>query len=98
MWLNNYKSAHKSSKTRIQKLFDGRYIQDDHEGNDDWQFTLIDQGTTYERSVGNIVFKCSFQMALMSMNNLLYKTLARQNIFCFINAILSLVVLTYFYY
>ena len=98
MWLNNYKSAHKSSKTRIQKLFDGRYIQDDHEGNDDWQFTLIDQGTTYERSVGNIAFKCSFQMALMSVNNLLYKTLARQNIFCFINAILSLVVLTYFYY
>ena len=47
MWFNNYKSAHKSFKTRIQKLFVGRYIQDDHEGKDDWQFTLIDQSTTY---------------------------------------------------
>ena len=50
MWLNNYKSAHKSFKTRIQELFDGRYIQDDHEGKDDWQFTLIDQGTSELRN------------------------------------------------
>ena len=27
-------------------LFHGHYIQDDHEGKDDWQFTLIDQCTT----------------------------------------------------
>ena len=39
MRLNNYKSAHKSFKTKkreTQKLLDGRYIQDDHEGKDDW--------------------------------------------------------------
>ena len=45
MRLNNYKSAHKSFKTKkreTQKLFHGHYIQDDHEGKDDWQFTLID--------------------------------------------------------
>ena len=49
MRLNNYKSAHKSFKTKkreTQKLFHGHYIQDDHEGKDDWQFTLIDQCTT----------------------------------------------------
>ena len=28
-----------------QKLFHGHYIQDDHEGKDDWQFTLNDQCT-----------------------------------------------------
>ena len=49
MRLNNYKSAHKSFKTKkrkTQKLFHGHYIQDDHEGKDDWQFTLIGQCTT----------------------------------------------------
>ena len=49
MRLNNYKSAHKSFKIKkreTQKLFHGHYIQDDHEGKDDWQFTLIDQCTT----------------------------------------------------
>ena len=49
MRLNNYKSAHKSFKTKkreTQKLFHGHYIQDDHEDKDDWQFTLIDQCTT----------------------------------------------------
>ena len=49
MRLNNYKSAHKSFKTKkreTQKLFHGHYIQDDHEGKHDWQFTLIDQCTT----------------------------------------------------
>ena len=38
MRLNNYKSAHKSFKTKkreTQKLFHGRFIQDDHEGKDD---------------------------------------------------------------
>ena len=38
MRLNNYKSAHKSFKTKkpkTQKLFHGHYIQDDHEGKDD---------------------------------------------------------------
>ena len=41
MRLNNYKSAHKSFKTKkreTQKLFHGYYVQDDHEGKDDWQF------------------------------------------------------------
>ena len=45
MWLNNYKSAHKSFKTKnreTQKLFHGHYMQGDHEGKNDWQFTLID--------------------------------------------------------
>ena len=49
MRLNNHKSAHKSFKIRkreTEKLFDGDYIQDGHEGKDDWQFTLIDQCTT----------------------------------------------------
>ena len=49
MRLNSYKSAHKSFKTKkreIQKLFDGHYIQDDNEGKDNWQFTVIDQCTT----------------------------------------------------
>ena len=49
MRLNNYKSAHKSFKTQkreTQKLFHRHYIQDDHEGKDKWQFTLIDQCTT----------------------------------------------------
>ena len=47
--LNNYKSAHKSFKTKkreTQKLFHRHYIQDDHEGKDDWQFTLFDQCTS----------------------------------------------------
>ena len=49
MGLNNYKSAHKSFKSEkreTQKLFHGHYIQDDHEGKDNWQFRLIDQCTT----------------------------------------------------
>ena len=33
-------------KNEKQKLFHGHYIQDDHEGKDDWQFKLIDQCTT----------------------------------------------------
>ena len=51
-----------------------------------------------ERFIGNIVLKCSFQMALMSMKNLVYNVLARQNIFCFINSISILVILTYCYH
>ena len=35
-----------SRNKETQKLFHGHYIQDDHEGKDDWQFTLIDQCTT----------------------------------------------------
>ena len=49
MRLNNYKSAHKSFKTKnreTQKLFHGPHIEDDHEGKDDCQFTLIDQCTS----------------------------------------------------
>ena len=49
MGLNNYKSAHKSFKSKkreTQKLFHEHYIQDDHEGKDNWQFRLIDQCTT----------------------------------------------------
>ena len=47
--MNNYKSAHNSFKTKkqeTQKQFHEHYIQDDHEGKDGWQFTLIDQCTT----------------------------------------------------
>ena len=51
-----------------------------------------------ERFIGNIVLKSSFQMALMSVKNLVYNKLARQNIFCFINSISILVVLTYCYH
>ena len=49
MRLTNYKSAHKSFKTKkreTQKLFHGHYTQVDHEGKDDWQFTLVDQCPT----------------------------------------------------
>ena len=49
MRLNNYESAHKLfkiKKRKAQKLVHGHYIQDDHEGKDDWQFTLIDESTT----------------------------------------------------
>ena len=49
MRLNNYKSVHKSFKSKkreIQKLFQGHYTQDYHEGKDDRQFTLIEQCTT----------------------------------------------------
>ena len=89
MRLNNYKSAHKSFKTKkreTQKLFHGHYTQDDHEGKDDWQFTLIEQCTTNaelrkKRFIGSIVLKRTFQMALMSVKNLVYNKLARQNIF-----------------
>ena len=87
--LNNYKSAHKSFKTKkreTQKLFHEHYMQDEHEGKDDWQFTLIDPCTTMlnlekESFIGNIVLKRSFQMALMSVKNLVYNKLVRQNIF-----------------
>ena len=33
-------------KPEILKLFHGHCIQDDHEGQGNWQFTLIDQCTT----------------------------------------------------
>ena len=49
MRLNNYKSSHKSFKTKkpeTQKLFDGHYVQHDHKDKDDWQLTLIDKCTT----------------------------------------------------
>ena len=42
MWLNDYKSSHKSFKAKkreTKKLFHGPYIQDDHEGKDDQQCT-----------------------------------------------------------
>ena len=48
-----------------------------------------------ERFIGNIVLKSSFQMAFMSVKNLVYHKLARQKISCFIS---SLVVLTYCYH
>ena len=89
MRLNNYKSAHKSFKTKKQethKLFHGHYIQDDREGKDDREFTLFDQCTTNaefgkESFIDNTVLKRPFQMALMSVKNLAYNKLARQNIF-----------------
>ena len=46
MRLNSCNSARKSFRTKkreTQKPFHGHYISDDHEGKDDWQFTLIDQ-------------------------------------------------------
>ena len=49
MKLNNYKSTHKSFKTKrpeIQKLFHGHYIQDNHESKNNWLFTLTDQCST----------------------------------------------------
>ena len=48
-----------------------------------------------ERFIGNIILKSSFQMAFMSVKNLVYHKLARQKISCFIS---SLVVLTYCYH
>ena len=47
------------------------------------------------RFIGNIVLKRSFQTALMSVKNLVYDKFSRQNIFCFINSISVLVILTY---
>ena len=76
MWLNNYKSAHKSFKTKkqgTQKPFRGNYINGRY-------------------TDGNL------QMVLMSMKKLVYNKLERQMISCFINAISSLVVLTYCYH
>ena len=36
-----------------------------------------------ERFIGNIALKCSFQMTLMSVKNLVYNKLARQNIYIY---------------
>ena len=49
MRLNNYKSTHnffKAKKQGTQKLFHGHYIQDGHEGKDDWQVKINGQCTT----------------------------------------------------
>ena len=46
--LNNYKSPHQSFKTKkqgTQKLFHRYYLQDNYEGKDKWQLTIIDQST-----------------------------------------------------
>ena len=106
MRLNNYKNAHKSFKIKkreTQTLFQGYYIQDNHEGKSDWQFAVIVQCTTNaeltlnlgkERFISNVL-KRSFEIALMSVKNLVYNELGKQYIFCFINSILVLVVLTY---
>ena len=51
-----------------------------------------------ERFIGNITLKRSFQMALMSVKNLVYNELSRNNVFCFINSISILVVLTCCYH
>ena len=51
-----------------------------------------------EMFIGNIVLKRSIQMALMSVKNLVYNKLARQNIFCFFNSISILVILTSCYH
>ena len=48
-----------------------------------------------ERFIGYIVLKRSLQMALISGKVLVCNKLARQNIFCFINSVTILVVLTY---
>ena len=65
MRLHNYKSAHKSFKTKkreTQKLFHRHYIQDNHEDKDDWQFTVIALlmlNLGKERFIGKIVIKLS---------------------------------------
>ena len=49
MRLNNYKSAQKSFKTKkrgTQKLFHRHCIQDDYEGKDDSQITIINYCST----------------------------------------------------
>ena len=51
-----------------------------------------------ERFIGNIILKHSFQMALMSVKNLVHNKLSRRKISCFINAISSLVVYYCCYY
>ena len=91
-------------KNEKQKLFHGHYIQDDHEGKDDWQFTLIEQCTTNaelrkRELYWQHCFKRSFQMTLISVKNFVYNKLARQNICIFlINSISVLVFLTYCYH
>ena len=74
----NDKNVHKSFKAKKQ----GK------DGKDDWQFMLIDKYTTNalgkDKFFGNIVLKRSFQMALLSVKNLVYNNLVRQKIFCFI--------------
>ena len=87
MRFNNYKSAHKSFKTKkreTQKLIHGHYIQDDREGKDDWQFTttaLLMLNLEKESFIDNIVLKSSFQMTLTNVKNLVCNKLARRNIF-----------------
>ena len=51
-----------------------------------------------EKFISKNNFKRSFQMTLMTVENLVYNKLARQKISCFINAISSLVVLIYCYH
>ena len=105
MSLNDYKSAHKFLKTKkrgTQKLFHGHYIHD-HEGKDHWQFVIIDQCTTNAELRKREVYwqhrlKTFFPDGLNEVKNFVCNKLARQNIFCFFNAISSLVVLTYYYY
>ena len=86
MRLNNYKSAHKSFKTKKQEtqtLIYGHYIQDDHEGKDDWQFTtnaLLMLNLEKESFIANMIIKRSFQMTLMNEKNLVYQKLARLSI------------------
>ena len=86
MRLNNYKSAHKSFKSKkreTQKLFHGHYIQDDHEGKDDWQFTLIDQCTTNaELRKRELYWQHRLKTVFPNcVKNLVYNKLVRQNIF-----------------
>ena len=89
--------------TNPSKLRNTETFQDDHKGKDNWQFTLIDQWTTNAELRKRDVYwqhhlKTSFQMALMSMKNLVYNKFARQNVFCFINTISVLVFLTCCYH
>ena len=89
MRLNNYKSPYKYFKTKKrepQKLFRRHYIQDDHEGKDDWQFTLLDQCTTNVelRKRGLYWQPCLKTVFLNGLNELqilVYNKFSRQNIF-----------------
>ena len=45
--VNNYKSCHRkfnSNKLVPQSNFHAHFAQEDHQGMDDWDFALIDQG------------------------------------------------------
>ena len=83
MWLNDYKVLTNLSKLKNEKqrncftdliyrmIMKARMISN----------ALLMLNLEKESFIGNIVLKCSFKMALMSVKNLVYNKLARQHIF-----------------